>query len=322
MSEKLDIFQIASKFEPKIRDALIKSFTFLQKQFTLDTIEEVIEKEGLIGAFRLIEELKVDPAISSEIIPELEKAINESGRQFIGFIPKKATTSIPYVFSLINPLSIAAFQSYEMRLIFSIGQHTKEAIRAAVRDGIMTGRNPRATARIFRDTIGLTPRQERAVRNYRKYLETLDLKSLQRTLRDHRFDRTIERAIRDNQFLSPQQVDKMVTRYRERFIKYRSETIARTESLRAVTMGQHEGMIQAIEIGAIEDEDLRKFWVFTKDERTRAAHRQIPGMNPEGVKLQENFQTPLGPLRYPRDPNGTGSNVINCRCRVVYKIID
>jgi hypothetical protein len=67
---------------------------------------------------------------------------------------------------------------------------------------------------------------------------------------------------------------------------------------------------------------LRRFWVKTNDSRTRDAHRAVPDMNPEGVGMDEPYRTPLGPLMFPRDPNGSGANTIQCRCAERYALAD
>jgi hypothetical protein len=74
-------------------------------------------------------------------------------------------------------------------------------------------------------------------------------------------------------------------------------------------------MRQMVAGAAVDASRVKRFWVYTHDKRTRMSHREIPGMNPEGVDMDGGmYQTPLGPLQYPRDPNGIGSNTIQCRC--------
>ena len=53
----------------------------------------------------------------------------------------------------------------------------------------------------------------------------------------------------------------------------------------------------------------------------RNSHLQIPGLNESGRGQNEKFITPLGPLLYPADPDGTAANVINCRCAVFARIV-
>lgn len=92
--------------------------------------------------------------------------------------------------------------------------------------------------------------------------------------------------------------------------------------MRAVTVGQRASIKQMLAEGAIDGTRVRRFWVNTKDSRTRDGHRRIPGMNPKGVPLDGVYQTPDGPLAFPRDPNGTAENIVQCRCAERFKLID
>jgi len=190
-----------------------------------------------------------------------------------------------------------------------------------IRRGVMAGVNPRDTAREVRDTLGLTQRQELAVMNYRRQLEQDPGGSLRRALRDKRSDRLIMRLAREGTGLDKAQIDKLVQRYRERYVKHRSEVIARTESIRALNLSEYALWDEQVRQGLVDAGDLKRFWVYTRDERTREAHREIPSMNREGVGLTERFKTPLGPLRYPGDPAGVAANVVQCRCTVITRII-
>lgn len=311
--------ELAIRFGPRIRDALLAAFEQLRKSISVAEIVRQLESRGIEGVMSLLDNMESTIAIN--VSDELEAAIMGSGRMSIELMPKQAVIG-PFNYRIVNPATAAFIRSYELNLIQQISNDTREAIRRGLQADIISGRNPRDTARIFRGNIGLTARQEQAVRNYREYLETLDRQALQRALRDRRFDRTILRAIETGSPLTKDQIDRMVQRYRERFIKYRSEVIARTESLRAVSIGNQAAIEQMLQQGSVDDQRVRRFWVFTKDERTRAAHRRIPSMNPEGVRLDEPFLTPLGSLMFPRDPNGTAANTIQCRCTVAYRLIE
>ena len=78
--------------------------------------------------------------------------------------------------------------------------------------------------------------------NFRVGLETGDRTILERALRDRRFDATVERALRGEGKLSKDQIDRMAGRYRERMLKYRAETIARTESMTSIHAGSYEAI--------------------------------------------------------------------------------
>ena len=70
----------------------------------------------------------------------------------------------------------------------------------------------------------------------------------------------------------------MKTRYNERYIKHRSQVIARTEGLRAANLGSYESWRQAVEdTGVLEPDQIKRRWVTAKDDRVRPDHRGAAG---------------------------------------------
>lgn len=311
---------LAESFEPKIRKALIAAWNQLRTQESRAAIERALTTGGIEAVLSLFDDMDIKlTAALSDVVDDTLKA--GAGATIIA-IPTAAILNPDYVIDMFNPYTANFIRQYKLDLISTITNNTREAMRASLTTDLMEGVNPIATARNFRNNLGLTPYQERAVRNYRRYLESLDPTALNRILRDKRFDRTIRNAIASGKSLTADQVDKMTNRYRERYIKYRSEVIARTESLRAISIGNDLSIRQMIDAGDIDYLRVKKFWKFTHDNRTRHAHRQIPRLNAEGRYLDESFVTPLGPLKYPRDPQGSAENTVLCRCTVNYKIIN
>ena len=94
-----------------------------------------------------------------------------------------------------------------------------------------------------------------------------------------------------------------------RFTKLRSATIARTETHNASSFANHR-IAQSMNIP-----DQQKQWVATLDNRSRDAHL---AMNGKTVPIDEDFIVGGRPMGYPSDPRGGASNVINCRCVVIY----
>ena len=317
---QVNYIEIAEKFEGPMKRALIEAIKTLRTQFSLTQIEATLVAGGPEALLALYQEMAM--VFDSAIGDIIDDAIKAGGAAAVTAIPAAGILIENFRFDLINPVTIDFIRNYKLNLIQKVSQNTIEAIRQSVAQDLIDGVNPRQTAKNFRDNLGLTPKQEQAVRNYRKSLETLDRDALNRNLRDKRFDRTVLRAIDKDTPLSEEQIDKFVNRYRQRYINYRAETIARTESLRAVNVGNEAAIQQLIQNGGVDLDIVRKHWVFTRDKRTRNGHRRIPKMNPDGVRLDEQFQTPLGPLRFPGDPNGTAENTIQCRCRLRYTIID
>lgn len=89
---------------------------------------------------------------------------------------------------------------------------------------------------------------------------------------------------------------------------YRAETIARTETLTALSIGQGALMDYTKEVIP----DAKKVWIAAGDDRVRDSHKDLNDME---VGLDEEFKPGL---RYPRDTSSNDpSEVINCRCTVL-----
>ena len=311
--------QTAAKFEPKLRKALINAWNQLRTQESRAAIERALVEGGVEVVLSLFDNMGV--VLDAHIGDILDDAIRAGGTAAATAIPTAALLNVDFRYDMFNPATVDFVRNYKLNLIQTITDNTREAVRNSLIEDTIAGKNPRVTARNFRNTIGLTPKQEQAVRNYDNFLRNLDREALNRQLRDKRFDRTLLRAIDSDTPLTEAQIQKMTNRYREKYIKYRSEVIARTESLRAVSIGNQSSIRQMIDNGDVDYNRVRKFWVSTAGPRTRDAHRNTPRLNPDGRLLDEPFQTPLGPLMFPRDPNGSAANTIQCRCTVRYEII-
>lgn len=87
---------------------------------------------------------------------------------------------------------------------------------------------------------------------------------------------------------------------------------ARTAMTAAQNAGRMEVLHEAQEMGI----DVRKVWLATLDERTREAHTLLDGQE---QKVDDPFDSILGPIMYPGDPSADDENVWNCRCTLTYE---
>lgn len=215
-------------------------------------------------------------------------------------------------------------------LITGIVQDQRAIVQRALLDGLAAGQNPRTTAL---DIVGRTNRKT-GIReggiigmawNQVVYANTAEqeLNSgdpaqlrnyLRRSLRDKRYDGTIIKAINGDKEIGRADAAKIVQRYRQKLLKHRGDTIARTETITALHEAQHEAMQQVIDKGALKPNQIKKVWDATGDGRVRNSHRNLDG---ESEKFNGVFTTPSGArLRFPSDTSlGAGpEEVINCRC--------
>ena len=316
--------EMERKWGRKIQEAFGQSIEELREQFTLEEIAQKLEANGINAVGVLLSAEGIRQAmkpVGDTYGNAIEDAIKQRTERINGNVTGPNGT-IKFTFDPGNPVVADRVQKGKLRLIREISSEQESVIRNAVADSLNKGENPRQTARAFRDSIGLTQKQERAVQNFRRALEESPGDALSRQLRDRRFDGTVRRAADQGAGLTEEQIDRMTERYRARMLKHRSEVIARTESLRGLSEGRAAAREQLIESGELRAEQIRRRWITANDERLRADHRAIPRLNPNGVGPNEPFETPLGPLRYPRDPQGVAANTVQCRCSEIESIVD
>lgn len=82
----------------------------------------------------------------------------------------------------------------------------------------------------------------------------------------------------------------------------------------AVTGAQNAGRMDSYRAAEGMGIKLRKQWMATLDGRTRHAHALLDGQTQE---IDKPFESELGEIMFPGDPNATPSNVYNCRCTMI-----
>jgi len=215
-------------------------------------------------------------------------------------------------FDLLDEETQAALREAQDDLIAQLDSAARDVIEAAITNGVNAGDTPEEIAAAIRDTISLTDRQAQAVSNYRALLEDLDSGALNRALRNIEYDAAVEDAIDSGEFLSADAIDRMVEDYANNFLDYRSDTIARTESLRAANQGLRDGYRQAADRGVFPEEAVRRYWEISTDERVCILCQSIVERNPDGVALEDDFESEEGPQDDPPiHPR--------CRCTVRYE---
>lgn len=218
-------------------------------------------------------------------------------------------------FDRVNERAVRVMRENQLRLVRELADAQREAIRLSMVQSIERGLNPRDAARLIRGSIGLTGGQVQMVENYRLLLERGSAEALTRRLRDRRFDPTL----RSGRPLTTQQITRMVDRYRERALVWRSETIARTEALAAVHVGAEQMYREAVFTGVLSENDILRTWRPARDERVRESHSAMRGQQRTG--LSDPFISGNGNrLRYPADPAAPASDRIQCRCGVSVRL--
>lgn len=153
-------------------------------------------------------------------------------------------------FDILNPEAVKAVDRICSKAVKEVGKETKQAINHIIREGIKEGKSMGRVAKELRPLVGLTERQVKAVANYDKWLikKRPDLSDLKRA--------------------------QWVERYNKKLHRYRTDMIARTESMRATNEGNLIGYKEAgyatvrwsANVGACEQCDAESGHVYTIEE--------------------------------------------------------
>lgn len=290
----------ADELAPAVAEAFLVMVNRLREVYTTAQIADALEQGRLDY---VINDLITDMAITEFKGPLQAAILSIAERETKSLAPK-----IVVAFDRYNPSAVRAVQDHGAILIRAITDEMKDTVRHLVIQGIRTGAGTSTVAAEVRNLIGLTPRQAQAVLNYKRMLETNDSAALDRLLRDHRFDPSLERALSTGQPLSAKQIKEQVEAYRQRYLTYRANTIARNEMITALQTGQRAAWLQVFE-QATDVVSVTRFWHVSRDERVCPTCSPVPRMNQYGVAFDQPFRTPVGMTMGP-------TLHVSCRCVV------
>lgn len=292
----------ARKLEPSVRRAFIEAVGKIKSDIKLAELERYLA-DGQIAAAE-------QTAAYEGSLGGLKSAVQQSLLTAAAEELQNASEVIRSSFSLdhFNPKVVEYAQQHSARLVQQVSRETRENITEAVTEALKVGQHPRETAREIRDMIGLTKEQRAAVRNYRKALKSGDLNALKNALRDKRSDAKLVRTFLADKRITRDEIDRLVDRYTQRWINFRAETIARTESIRSLAAGNRLAWNQIADSGFFAEGDLYRRWFVAPDERVCEWCAPIPRMNKDGVPLNGYFDTPKGQMQDPP---------VHPRCRCV-----
>jgi hypothetical protein len=317
------IEDLINTWEPQMQRAFLDAIYRVRDQADVNQIIRMLENGDISGA---VQAVGLDPVQFRPLDKTITAAFEAGGDLTAGVVPAAVSPDgfrTVFQFSIRNPIAESWLKNYSSNLVTEIITDQKVAIRNFLTDGLAQGANPKDTAldlvgRLSGGVrqggiIGLTSSQEQWVRNYRdELMGDSPADALARTLRDKRFDKTVQRYADSGEPIPQDLIDKMVTNYKNRALRYRGETIARKETITSLHTAQEQAMNQAIAAGNINKEDVSYIWHTAHDSRVRATHRPMDGQK---RALGVPFTTGAGVhLRYPGDPSGPAAEVINCRC--------
>lgn len=294
----------ASRMEPSVARAFLQAVERVIDRIDLDLMRAAVAH----GSVRQIESViagggDLDRLLAAE--RTIEKALLRAARESGGATAEVLSEALDaqVSFNALSPAVARFVRLQSAKLVRNVTADTRVAIREALTVGHSLGVSIDEQARVIRTLVGLAPNHAAAPLNLGDELRRGEFTSTRKLSAADKaqIESRLANGTIDDEFIA-----KMQKRYAEALTNLRAKTIARTEALTASHAGQHESWTQAIKGGYLP-KSTRRFWMVTNDERL--AHDMVPGMNPDGRGMNEEFDTPEGPALYP--PSRP-----NCRCGI------
>ncbi|QWY83163.1 head morphogenesis protein [Rhizobium phage RHph_X2_24] len=318
-------------FEPRIAAAFREAIQGIVDNAIIGAMIDAIQNGDPEAAFRAV---GFSPAAMEPLVAAIEEAFERggvlTGERFPEYLNTPSGRAV-FRFDVRNSRAEAWLRDHSSQLVTRITDEARDNVRSTLEQGMLDGRNPRsvaldivgridpATQKRTGGVIGLTRQQEQWVSNTRRDLLNLDANYFTRALRDKRFDRIVQRAINEGKPLPRDTVEKLVTAYKNRALRYRGETIGRTEAMQSLNRSEWEAHRQAVDLGALRMQDVQREWDSAGDSRVRWSHKKMDGQR---VGLDEPFVSPSGArMMFPGDTSlgAPADEVVMCRCRVRLK---
>jgi len=292
---------------PGVRSEFVAAMRQARAGVDMKALEAAIARGDVDAAFRA---LRFDAADLFKTDTAITAAMIAGGTYQMGAF-QHATRRAPIASRVVqsfggrNERAERIARDLGSRLVTEVVDDTRVMIAQTIRAGLEAGAGPLRTAldiggRVVNGKrqgglVGLDSRRAGWVQNYRAKL-----------LAEGR----------------PQsQIDRMAQQYSNKLLRQRGETIARTETLKALNAGRQEALDQLIENpnNDVQSQDVVRAWDATSDSRTRETHAAADG---QVVPQGEAFTVGGYSMMYPGDSSmgAPGEETINCRCYVDIRI--
>lgn len=329
MTHRDRIEALIAQYGERAAQAFLAAIDDVRNSVTLRIVIERLERGDVPGA---VDAIGLDTIAFERLETVMAEAYAAGGQAEVNNLPALRDPDgarVVFRFGTRNTIGEAELRQHSSTLVTCIVDDQREAIRAALSDGLAEGRNPRSTAldvvgRVNRASnrreggvIGLSAPQERFAASARAELLSGDPELLRhyltRTRRDKRFDATVKKAIEAGKPVPAEVASRIVGRYSDSLLELRGETIARTETITVLNKGRVDGIRQQIDGGKVAAQDVKKDWRSALDRRVRDSHAILHGMS---VSIDEAFVSPAtgAAIQYPGDPAAPASERVSCRC--------
>lgn len=232
------IYRVADRMAPSVRRRFLRAVDALAGKVDLTALATAVDARQIDQITQLLR-LPDLPTQLQSMAAQVIECFQRSG--IVAATELAQQLSINAVFDIVNPAAVNWARQSSSRLIVDISDETRRAIRTLVANGIQNGVPAAQTARLLRDSIGLTERQALAVANYQA-----ELLANGRTADD---------------------ITRLGSRYAQQLTNARAKLIARTETITSSNQGQQQAWQQNADKGLFDPERTKRRWSTTSDER-------------------------------------------------------
>ena len=292
---------------PGVRSEFVAAMRQARAGVDMKALEAAIARGDVDAAFRA---LRFDAADLFRTDTAITAAMNAGGNYQMGAF-QHATRRAPIASRVVqsfggrNERAERIALELGSKLVTEVVDDTRVMIAQTIRAGLEAGAGPLRTAldiggRVVNGKrqgglVGLDSRRAGWVQNYRAKL-----------LAEGR----------------PQsQIDRMAQQYSNKLLRQRGETIARTETPKALNAGRQEALDQLIENpnNDVQAQDVVRAWDSTGGGRTRETHAAADGqVAAQGVPFTVGGYS----MMYPGDTSlgAPAGETVNCRCYMAPEI--
>lgn len=253
--------RIATSLEPDMRAAFLQAVRAAVHYVPLDELEAAIRTKNTDLIRRLLER-----AVAERLLPELKPFydILTAAMTAAGAAPVIGAT---LQFSLTDARVRSWIRANVGILVTGVANEalkaSQQAVNRIVQAGYTEGFAPQVQARLIREVVGLTSRQETARSNYATSIAAPELAI------------PAERQV------------ELVAVYTQRLLTQRANSIARTETFRATMAGRYELWGEQFARGALQSHRTWLKWIVVDDDRLCRFCRPMDGKK---VRYGEGFR--------------------------------
>lgn len=268
-----EILRVSDNLEGEFRREFLNAVSELAENKELKKLLAEIDSGNFNTGDSIDTRLRSVTIDTSKLDAISRKAMGSAAR-----ISGKTVSALKPAFNVTNPSVISVARKMSIELSTNLTKSTKEVLRNIIQNAVEGNISRVQASKQIRQYVGLLPAHKSAVD---KYLDSM-----------------IQNGVK------PALAQKRADKYAQRLLKYRSETISRTEVARAVGEGQ-TAMWKQMRDDNLLPSEAKRVWITGYDERVCAICGPMDGVEAD---IDGFWTTSRGMSEYPSQTHP------NCRC--------